>query len=628
MDYSQVITETEKKYNLKPGILKKLIEVESSNNPAAISKAGAIGLTQLMPATASELGVDPTDPLQNIDGGARYLRKNLDRFGGDYSQAIAGYNAGPNNKAVLSRDWKMLPAETKGYVNKFMDFLVSPAGASEQIAFDNTPQIQWDEPDTSLEGNIQWDEPNDTTIHPGVASSVGTGFADWGTLGFADELMGLAGGIGSKIVEPDSNFSESYKSARDQYRQHSDRAWDEHPVAYGSGAVAGGIASPINKLTSAMTPVKAGITTGYVAGIGNADELSDVPKTAVIGAGTGGVVGQASKSVVDGLTQLRNDTLINSTASEINKATTNVLRKSADVTGTGSVNNPRIAEEILTKSKSNVKNAYDNLATIAGQSGHDIPVMNVKPKLLAVLHNDKTAFNDISKNADVESAIAKITSNTPITPKEAATLHQHLSRVTGIDGETQFAIKQAQTALSRDITSTGNKELVTALDNARTLYAKDISMNTLNDEIMKHLVPTENGMTFNYKALSTGLKRWSLSKAGKQAIEFNPELKNDITKIQQVIAEHGELKNLTNPPQAQSFLAEIFGTNFDDILSKNIGGIAGGVVGGAPGAFVGQGVQYTGRLVKRGVKELVKAGLQTKPADELYRKSLQTKLGR
>lgn len=230
MDFSKAIADTEKKYNLKPGILKKMIEVESAGNPAAISKAGAIGLTQLMPATASELGVDPNDPLQNIDGGARYLRQNLDKFGGDYSQAIAGYNAGPNNKAVVAKDWRMLPSETKGYVNKFMDFIVSPAGASE---FQPHTDIQWDQPEVA--GDIQWDEPAPVEdIKPSAMSSAGIGAADWGTMGFADEIFGAAGALGSMLVDPEARkegWSANYTNARDKFRKASDIAWDEHPVA-------------------------------------------------------------------------------------------------------------------------------------------------------------------------------------------------------------------------------------------------------------------------------------------------------------------------------------------------------------------------------------------------------------
>lgn len=71
-----------------------LVVAESSFNPAARSRVGAIGLTQLMPATARELGVDPHDPVQNLTGGARYLRIQYERFG-SWQLALAAYNAGP-----------------------------------------------------------------------------------------------------------------------------------------------------------------------------------------------------------------------------------------------------------------------------------------------------------------------------------------------------------------------------------------------------------------------------------------------------------------------------------------------------------------------------------------------------
>ena len=84
------------KYGIPTGVFVSLVNQESRFNPEARSRKGAIGLTQLMPGTAKDLGVDPTDPLQNLEGGARYLRQQIDRFG-SLPLALAAYNAGPGN---------------------------------------------------------------------------------------------------------------------------------------------------------------------------------------------------------------------------------------------------------------------------------------------------------------------------------------------------------------------------------------------------------------------------------------------------------------------------------------------------------------------------------------------------
>jgi soluble lytic murein transglycosylase-like protein len=79
---------------LDPDFLEAVARTESALDPAAVSPAGAVGVMQLMPATARRLGVDPRDPAQNILGGARYLRAQLDRFDGRIDLALAAYNAG------------------------------------------------------------------------------------------------------------------------------------------------------------------------------------------------------------------------------------------------------------------------------------------------------------------------------------------------------------------------------------------------------------------------------------------------------------------------------------------------------------------------------------------------------
>jgi len=113
------IHQAARKYNLPASLIRGVIRAESNFEVKAVSRAGAQGLMQLMPGTAKALGVEnPFDIEQNIDGGARYLRKMLDSFGGDIKVALAAYNAGP--KAVEKHGGVPPYDETQGYVKAIL----------------------------------------------------------------------------------------------------------------------------------------------------------------------------------------------------------------------------------------------------------------------------------------------------------------------------------------------------------------------------------------------------------------------------------------------------------------------------------------------------------------------------
>lgn len=113
LQWENEILAASSKYGIEPEVIAGVIEQESGGNPNALSRTGAIGLMQLMPGTASGLGVNPFDPTENIDGGTKYLSIQLKRFG-NLELALAAYNAGPG--AVESNRFKKF-AETRGYIS-------------------------------------------------------------------------------------------------------------------------------------------------------------------------------------------------------------------------------------------------------------------------------------------------------------------------------------------------------------------------------------------------------------------------------------------------------------------------------------------------------------------------------
>jgi soluble lytic murein transglycosylase-like protein len=109
--------------DLSPRLLEAIAYVESRFNAKAVSPKGAVGMMQLMPATAAELGVDPHHPEENVRGGADYLRKMVTMFGDNVELAVAAYNAGPS--AVLKYGGVPPYPETRAYVDAVMSYLAT-----------------------------------------------------------------------------------------------------------------------------------------------------------------------------------------------------------------------------------------------------------------------------------------------------------------------------------------------------------------------------------------------------------------------------------------------------------------------------------------------------------------------
>jgi soluble lytic murein transglycosylase-like protein len=120
-EYDSVIEQAAERYGIDPAVLHGLIQQESGFDPSAQSSAGASGLTQLMPGTASSMGVsNPLNPTESIEGGARYLSQLMGQFGGNTEDALAAYNAGPG--AVQQYGGIPPYAETQSYVSKVLGY--------------------------------------------------------------------------------------------------------------------------------------------------------------------------------------------------------------------------------------------------------------------------------------------------------------------------------------------------------------------------------------------------------------------------------------------------------------------------------------------------------------------------
>ncbi len=127
--FHSIAEEKAMQHNVDPQLVKAVIKAESNWNPGAVSPKGALGLMQLMPSTALLLGVgNPFDPVENIDGGVRYLKYLMGRFSGNMTLALAAYNAGP--KLVEKRGTVPSIPETVAYVKRVLAYYTGNGGVA------------------------------------------------------------------------------------------------------------------------------------------------------------------------------------------------------------------------------------------------------------------------------------------------------------------------------------------------------------------------------------------------------------------------------------------------------------------------------------------------------------------
>lgn len=139
MDYRALASQIAQQEGVPVDLFLRLVNQESRFNPNAVSPAGAMGLAQLMPGTARDLGVDPNDPVQNLTGGARYLRQQLDTFG-QPDLALAAYNAGPGN---VRKHGGIPPfKETQNYVSTILGAPAAQGRASTRGSQPMAQQMQ------------------------------------------------------------------------------------------------------------------------------------------------------------------------------------------------------------------------------------------------------------------------------------------------------------------------------------------------------------------------------------------------------------------------------------------------------------------------------------------------------
>ena len=219
MDYRAMATQIAQQEGVPVDLFLRMIGQESAWNANAVSPKGASGLAQLMPGTARELGVDPSDPIQNMTGGARYLRQQLDTFGRP-DLALAAYNAGPG--AVKKHGGIPPYQETQNYVRKILGSNEGQAVSDATMAALGKQPMQG-RASTQGAGSMMQEEQQPRGLlgtlgiqkmQEGAAGETGQRFYERDT--FKDFMGNMAVAANTLRMNPDDNVAAQVQSGRDR----------------------------------------------------------------------------------------------------------------------------------------------------------------------------------------------------------------------------------------------------------------------------------------------------------------------------------------------------------------------------------------------------------------------------